>query len=432
MAIAFTTLFTALGKYVGALNEWNTARGATLTSRVATLRTQLGNVGSDLDITLTSNQTSAIGSGEGWVSYLKSICWSTLGQAVLTDRPQTDTSQTGLLTELVRQMNVASENLATSVATVGSATAVGAPTGTPTFVISDMDAITQAASNWTLPDVMLVTGVSATSVTVQGQSIPTAVTYPAWPSGSGVNTSITLLDASTTSIGTDPGFESWLTGPPITPSLWSITVGTAAVTVIRQADTPITGVGTYCMQLLGDATTSATPLRVRQSVTVQPSTVYYVHAFLKRTANPANTGTLTIGLRDSAGTLLSGTSSVSIVTGSIATSWTANTAVICTPKTIPSGGAYLEIRYNPGNGDSVYVDQVALNALPALYTGGLRLALVKGATDVVAGDAWTITTTRANPTLSLIRGLNRLMSLDGYSVRIPTSGAGTQGDALVS
>jgi hypothetical protein len=432
VAIAFTNLFTALGKLVGGLNEWNTGRGATLDTRASTLRTNLTAISSDLDITLESNRSAAEASGQGWVSYLSTTCWDTVRAAVLADRPQTDTSQTGVLTELCRQMRVSSENLATSLATIGSVTNVGSPTGTPTFVVSDVDGVTQARSDWTLPDVLLFTGVSESSVAVQGQSSTPASTYPDWPSGTGVNTTLSLIDASVTSLASDPGFESWNAGPPISPSIWSIVVGTAGSTVVRVTDTPITSVGSYSMQLLGDGTTSATPLRVRQAVTLSASTVYFIHAFMKRTANPANTGTLTVGLRDSSGNLLSGTTGISVLTSAISTSWTAVTAVVATPAAIPSGGAYLEIRYNPGNGDSVYLDQVSINALPALYTGGLRVAIVKGATAVAPGDGWTLTTTRANPSLSLIRGLNRLMSLDSYSVRIPTSGAGTQGDALVS
>lgn len=432
MTIAFNTLFTALGKLVGGLNEWNAARGATLTSRVSTLRTQFNNIGPDLADNLTTNANGNIASGQGWVGYLGQSCWDSVRQAVLNDRPQTDASNTGVLIELVRQMGVNAQSLAQAPATVGSVTAVGVPTGAPTFVVSDLDALTQARSDWTLPDTLLFTGLGANSVTVQGLAVPPAVTYPTWPSGTGVNTTLTLTDASTTSIGSDPGFEQWLAGPPIVPSQWTIFVGTGGTTVSRVTDAAITGVGSYALQLLGDGTTTGTPLRVRQAVSVQPSTAYYLFAYTKRTANPANTGTLTVALRDVNGNLLAGTSAISLATSAIGTSWAPQQAALVTPKAIPTGGAYLEIRYNPGIGDTVELDQVALNPLPALASGGLRVAVVKGSPDVAPGDQWTLTTTATTPTLSLIRGLDRLMSLASYSARIPTGGAPSQLDALVS
>jgi len=428
MAIAFTDLFTALGTVCGALNAWNTARGADLTSRVSTLRTELIGIDDDLDDTLTSNQELAVSSGDTWVSYLSDIAGRLIVEAVLDDRPQTDQAFTACLTELVRQMGVASENLAVSLATIGSVTAVGSPTGTPTFVVSDLDPYTQARSNWTLPDVLLLT-TGASGTAVQGQTAASPATRPSWPSGAGVNTTLTTINAGTTSIGADPGFESWNAGPPISPVSWAILSGTAGTTVNQVTDTPVTGQGTYAMQLFGDGTT----LRVRQQVSVSANEVYFVHAFLKRTAHPANTGTLTVALRDSSGNVLSGTSSISVATSAAATSWTANTAVIATPTNLPSDGlVYLEIRYNGGIGDSIYVDQVSLNLLPALYPVGLRLAVVRGVTASVVGDAWTLTTTRAHPEDSFIRSLDRLLSLRSYTARIPTSGSGTQADSLVS
>jgi len=432
MTIAFTNLFTALGKVVGGLNEWNTARGSTLTSRVSTLRTNIAAVDTDIDDTLTSNASGAVSSGDSWPGYLAQLANDLIIAAVLADRPQTDTSFTACLTELVRQMGVASESLNNYAATVGSVTAVGSPTGTPTFVTAQTDPYTQSNSNFTLPDVYIIS-TSAEGFQVQGKNADTSPTQPTWPSGNGVNTIVTQIDASTDSIGSDPGFELWDTGPPATPTQWMIVSGTAGTTVAQATDTPITGVGTYALQLQGDAGTGATPLRVRQQVTVSANEVYFIHCYMKRTANPANTGTLTVALRDSSGNVLSGTSNISVATGSIATSWTAVTATLATPTNLPSDGlVYLEIRYNAGNGDTVRVDQVALNLLPALSPVGVRLAIVRGATASVVGDVWTWTITRSSPTASLIRGIDRLLSLTSYTVRIPTSGSPTQADALVS
>lgn len=427
MAIAYTTLFTALGKIVGGLNEWNTGRGATLTTRVSTLRTQATGIDVDLDGDLSVQQDSAVSSGDGWTGYLGTLASNCLIDAVVNDRPQTSQTFSACLTELVRQMTNDSENLATSVGTVGSVTTVAA-TGTPTFVITDLDPYTQIASNFTLADLILFTAKGDGTVTVQSQAAASPVTSPSWPSGAGVNTTLTQVDASTTSLGADPGFESWTVGPPPTPVSWTMVAGTAGTTVNQATDTPITGVGTYCLELVGDTTT----LRVREPVTLQANTVYYLHAFVKRVAHPADTGTLTVAVRDSSGNVVSGTSSISVATSAASASWTALTAKLATPATLPAGGCYLEIRYTGGIGDTLHLDQVVINAPTLLGNGSIYAAVVKGATATVALDQWTVTITRASPTASLIRGLNRLLSLTSYTSRIPTSGAGTQGNALVS
>ena len=425
MAIAFNTLFTALGKIVGGLNEWNTGLGATLDARVSTLRTQVTGIDPDLDDDLTVNKEAAVSAGSGWVGTLSTLAANTISEAVFNDRDLADRSFNGAFTELVRQMTASGESLATSVATIGSVTASGVPTGTPTFIVSDLEAVRQQRSDWTLPDSYVIQ-YTPSGWSVQGLTAAVPSSAPNWPQGSGVSTFLTGTNAGTTSLGSDPGFELW-TGTPVAPTQWTIFAGTAGTTVNRAADTPVTGVGQYALELVGNATT----LSVRQAVNLTASTVYYLHAFVKRTANPANTGTLTVALRDGSGTLVSGTTAASVTTAAASTSWTPITVALTTPSILPSA-VYLDIRYDGGAGDTVRVDQVAVNALPALYANGLRLAIVNGVTAPVAGDTWTLSVTRASPTASFIRGLDRLLSLGSYSVRIPTSGAPTQADALVS
>lgn len=421
MAIAYTTLFTALGKLVGGLNEWNTARGSSLTSRASTVRTQLNGIGPDLDAQLTQTVSGTVSGGEQLAQYYALTAQQTLTQAVLNDRPLPDTSPATVLSELVRQMGVDGETLAASPATVGSVTAVGSPVGNPRFVVSDLDSRTGAASDFVLPDEYLIRAVQGGHL-IQGKPLDQPATAPTWPSGTGVNQVVAELDASVTSLGLDPGFEQW-SGSPLAPDRWTIVTGVAGTSVVRVTDGPT---GTYAMSLVGNGSDTLT---VRQSVTLAPNSVYFVHALTKRTANPANTGTLTVAIRDGGGTVVGNT--VSVATSAIATSWAHNVAVVVTPTDMPAE-TWLEIRYNGGSGDTVRLDQVAVNPLPELYAGGLRLAVVRGVTATATGDTRTLSVTRSSPTASLLRGLDRLLNLRAYTSRIPTGGSPTQADSLVS
>ena len=250
MAIDYGRLFEALGKLCGGLNEWNTARGSELDARVAELRTQLVGIGPDLDDSLTASRNTAVGAGDSWVGYLANAASNALRTEVLNDRPLTDTGFGSCLAELVRQMTIDGQSLATSPATVGSVTAIGSPVGTPRFLVSDLDPITGAASNFVLPDVYIVTATAPTVFSVSGKSA-VRPTDPTWPTGTGVNTSVTQIDASATSLGADPGFETW-SGSPAVPTFWTTVAGTPGTTVAQATDTPVTGAGTLCLQLLGE------------------------------------------------------------------------------------------------------------------------------------------------------------------------------------
>lgn len=418
MAINFTRLSTAWGKLLGGLNEWNAARGATLTSRVGTLRTQFNGIDGDLEDTLSASRDAAIGAAEAWPSYLADRVVAVLAAEVKNDRPFADTSATGLLNELRRQMVVAGESFKTSTCTTVTA-AIGVPVGNPRIVTSDMDRFTGGRGDFLLADVLLLQAQGGGQYAVTGNSSVTPATYPSWPGGGGVASTLLETDPAVSSVGNDPGFTTWTS--PTAPAYWTVTGAVA-----QNADTP--DGSAYSCQFTG----TGSLISIRQTVSVQPGQVLAVHFDAKKTASPVNTGTLVVRLEDAAGNALSGsvTVNVSAVTGS----WVGYTGALWVPTTAPST-VYVAFRYTGGAGDTVRVDRLSLVDAPELYPAGLRLAVFAGTTAAVAGDAWTLTTTvDGGTTLStqMIRGLDRLIGLSSYPLRLPTNSVPTQADALVS
>lgn len=418
MAINFTRLSTAWGKLFGALNEWNVARGSTLTTRVGTLRTQFNGIDGDLEDGLSTTQSSAIAAGETWTSYLADRVVAVLASEVKNDRPFADTSTVGLLKELDRQMRVAGESYKTSTCTTATA-AIGVPAGNPRIVTSDMDALTGGRSDFLLADVLLLRCQGSGLYALTGNSSVTPATYPTWPGGAGIATFVTEVNPATTSVGLDPGFDQWTS--PTAPTYWTVTGAVA-----QNADTP--DGSAYSCQFTG----TGALISLRQTLSVVAGQVLNVHFDAKKTASPANTGTLVVRLEDAAGNALSGnvTVNVSAVTGS----WVGYTGTLWVPTTV-TGTVYVAFRYTGGVGDICRVDRLSLTEATLLYPAGLRLTVFTGPTAAVLNDAWTLTTTvDGGTTLStqMIRGLDRLIGLASLPVRLPTNSVPTQADALVS
>lgn len=391
MAIAFTTLFTRLGSAVAALNDTN----ASNTSNRAT-------------------QAAAI------QSYAQTL----LAQYVLADRPQTVRGLTAYLTELNRQMVNAAQSLATARCTTTVA-AVGSPVGTPTFVTSDLDA-GGLQSDLLIPDTLVLQATSTTALSVQG--LATGVrTDVAWTVGNNVNTTLTLTDPRA-GINQDGSFNTWA-GSPVTPSYWTITSGIAGTTVNR-----VTGGyldTTYAVEFA--STGGLLSIRQDVSTAVTPGSTYMVHAALRKTVFAGGTGTVSVTLRDASGNVLSATGVSQTFTG-LTTSFAPFAAAVYVPAVI-ANGCYLDIRWTGTSGDKLEIDSVGLAALPTLYTDGLRLGGWQGATALTPKtDQWTATTVLASGTMNggLLKGVDRLIGLAGSGVRIPTSGAPTQADALVA
>lgn len=447
MAINFTRLFTSEGLYCGALNEANTFRG-TLTTRAATLRTQWATADPYLDFISPYSDTldAAKSAQDGYLSALGSLVSETIVNEVSADRPLTDTSLAAALAELVRQMGIASETL-TEMPCTASVVDVGTPNGDHTFVAGRYEGLTGRVSDFMVPDVYLIQCSAdrssggtqyAETFTVVGKpadSLPTDSTYP---SGTGINTTLTAIDpGSDGGLVTDGAFPNWTGNTPDSP--WVLGSGTIAGThIIKSTDTPRSS--GFSANLVGDG--SVIP-KVRQEVTVTASTNYSVCFRVKKVADPGTDWMLSARLVDGTGAAITGNAGYvnlisSATAGSVATTW-ANpvSGQFCTPAVLPTTGVFVELVLSqngavgtaPANGASALVSFVSVQAETALYPGGLALTAFSGLTEGHVGDARTCTVafTSGTASASLLRGMDRLLSgaLASAAVRIPTTAAGT-------
>lgn len=459
MTIAFTRLFTTQGLLCGALNEINTYRGTTLATRETTLVTQLvtNAVYGDLVSDAYTNRDAAASAEDGYVNALKSMSLAALLADVNIDRPGTGTNLADAVKELRRQMLINSQTLNDCPGTVTVAS-VGSPTGDPTFVFGVYEPVTGKATDFLVPDVYLIVCTEdrsqdgtahAETFSVIGKtadSLPTDATYP---SGTGIDTTVTLIDPAADETIIDNGdFDTFTVAN--TPDDWTLGSGTLAGTHVfeKTTDDPRgTGGSNKSLRLLADGSVL---IKVRQTVTLEPNTVYSVHFRLKKVADPGVDWAVSLLLVDGVGTSVNGNSSYSnIITSAAATSVAANwtnvvSGVFMTPAVIPSTGLQVEIRFHQSgatttaaaNTSEVYVDHVSMIETTPMYDGGPTLTGFSGTTESVVGDARTATVALSAgvPSTYLIRGMDRLLGLAGLDDRIPTvSGGGeTQADSLVA
>ena len=459
MTIAFTRLFTTQGLIAGALNEINTYRATTLAGRETDLVTQLVTtaVYGDLVSSVYTNRDAAASAENSYVSALQTLALGALLADVNADRPGTGTDKVKAVKELRRQMVIASESLNDCPGTVTVAS-VGSPTGDHQFVFGTYEPVTGKVTDYLVPDVFLVTCTADRSqdgtayaetfslIGKTADALPTDATYP---SGTGIDTTVTAIDpADDESIVTNGDFDDWTVTN--TPDDWTFGTGVVAGThVLKKTTDDVRGTDStnISLRLVADGSVL---IKLRQEVDLEPNTAYSVQFRLKKVADPGTDWAVSILLVDGAGTSVTGNGSYantlsSVTAGSVASDWTnVVTGVFMTPAVIPSTGLQVELRFHQNgalttaaaNTAEVYVDHVSVIATEPLYDGGPTLTCFSGRLEGVVGDTRTATVALSSgvPSTYLIRGMDRLLGLAELEDRIPTisGGAETQGDALVT
>jgi hypothetical protein len=451
MAIDTARLTQRLGKLVGWLNEVNAYRGTTLIDRVDDVYAQYATVNPDLVGSLYSTRDAAVRAMDGQLTYVRNLAASVIIDEVENDRPLPASNITEALKEWRRQLVVAADSFNATPASITPATV--AATGNPTLVTSGKDGTGQE-QDLILPDVYLLTCTAdkdssgtkwAETFTIRGKASDAAATDYGYPSGTGVNTTVTVVNPalSTGGVVTDGTFATWDGGTPNSLTAWTAGSGNVFAThLTRVADDPRDGASGTCLSMKGDGTVIPS---VKQAVTVRANTVYAVHARLKKANDPGSDWKVTVRLVDGSGAVLSSdTTLTSAAAGSVTADW-ANTlsGVFITPTTLPAS-VYLEVVFHdtagvttaPVNLAEVYVDHLHVRAVDPLYVGGPRVVLFSGTTASVREDAYTVTVTVAGTYKDyLLPGIARLVpEVRTFGSRLPTDAAAAETilDSLVS
>lgn len=449
MSIDFTQLFTALGSYVGALNETNTYRG-TVDTRVQTI-IALGAPGLNPSILsgIYDAENSTISAQSGWLQYLQGLSRNTLIAAVNDDRPIVNDLPTAW-TELIRQMVLNTESLA-SIASSIVVTPSGSNVGNGIVALTAKDG-SGVAQDLMLPDVYFFQVTTDRSrggtnysegLSIKGTPQANSPTDASYPLGTAVNTSTNFYNPASPSFSltVDPAFANWSTN---TPTNWTIASGTAGTNVFQQADDPYGGAG-----LSARLHSTGSLIKLRQTITVTPNTVYAIAGKVKVATDAGTHGQVTLSLVDGSGNVITDVSGgnctvTSPSTASIADSaWHSFQGFVVTPTVTPTQ-VNVEIRFHKAstfatgadNTNEVYVDHVHMSTAKQLYTSGPYYFAYSSTIPAVTGDLYTATVTipssgAAYP-LRLVVGLDRLLNIRNLSPRIPTSGSPTQDDSLVS
>lgn len=449
MAIDHGDLTDKLGKIFGGFVELNTFRGTTTDDRETDLRTIYSTDPSGLLSGLTSTLDAMRTSLDGYTASLSSLVSETIIDAVETDRVLSGLDISEALTEWLRQFRNDGETFNDCPVSLALAVATGAPAlvGDITFHTSSKD-IDGKATDFGIPDVYLITVANdadnggtrwGETLAVVSKADSSALLDAAYPTGTGISTTLTVTDPATNGgLVTDGGFNNYVSAAFTS---WTRSAGNAAADVFRAADDLRDGALGYCLDLKsnGAATTGVT-----QTVTLAASTVYSLHFAVKGINAALGTAKVHVSIRradtgailadDQAAniTTSSGTMTVLVGTGV----WTHYTLDFATPTRLPSAGVYLDIRLADGTtvttaatiATEARVDHVCLQAMPTLYDKGVRIVAYSGATEPSRDDQWEYTVTLASGTISsyFIRWLDRTIGLASRTYKFPTISGGTE------
>lgn len=380
------------------------------------------------------------------------------------------------LTTLVSQMKTAAATVQAATVTAGALTAVGAPVGNPTAVVSLKNG-QGAALQLCFPETLRVaiTGDSQSGgatlgnepYTVTGQAAVADALSHLWPGGSGVNTSGTLVDGSKdNSAGNLLQNGSFLAFSTANyPDNWLVGSGAAGTQVLNGTGTTyLPGGGS--VQFVGNATaagiaqafgtTPSTAAGVGGTpATLKPDTVYHFSVPYKLSLASPAAGVLEAALTDGSawpGTVLADDAAVNNIanvalTGVADTNWHVLSGSFRTPAVLPVTTPVARLRVQLSTalsvGTSVYVGQPSFSAPVglsdgALYAGGPFFTLHRGPNRAIAGltpDTWQLTISNSYSTSGgglLQQYFERIFGLRNLKLQLGASGSPTLADTLIA
>lgn len=262
-----------------------------------------------------------------------------------------------------------------------------------------------------------------------------------WPNGSGITTAVAATPAAINSPTGEAGrsiiangaFENWATN---TPSNWTITVGAAGTQVLRSS---VPARGAYAMSIVGDGSTLTT-LRQQLAysnstpVTIQPDTDYALICYAKKTAS-GTTGTVKIGLRDSGGTTITGSSEITLNMSSVTTSYAVSSATFSIAKSAVPTTVYLDIYTTTAisSGNTLIIDELVLVPMSRAYAGGPSIVIYPGTIDFALEDSFTVDIGNSYVTnAKFMAGFARYIGMERQGIYLPVASSPTQADTKVT
>ncbi len=460
MALDVAVLTNRWGDIFGGINETNTFSGTTIASRANNISdeyTTLAGQGEVID-ELYTQAINIRGDLAAWNTYLFGLVETTLQTMCRDDsaRPRTD-DLAGWFDKLNRDM-VGAGSTFTRPGVAATVAVPGTNIGDGYLIASVVEPVDGKDCYYAYSEVVRLectTDSYSGTATAGGESFAvygeTAVGLRDynWPKGSGVETTLAVVNPDTSAEVEDGAFDDWTATN--TPTNWSLLTGTVAGThVFQEADTAeVYATGSKAVRFEGDGSTAG--LGVYQELdqtVVRADTNYAVSVWYRSGATSAVTGAdLRIALTNGSGTVVTDNNSVSqsaTITNTNFTdadaTWTRKTCVLRTPRSLPTE-LRLELKFTgtliDDAGDDakkVWVDHLTMSPMVQLYDGGPYLALHGGNTPFALRDAFTgtvattYTGTGAASTTSWVRVLDRTFSLAENGIRL-TVAAGTIGSA---
>ena len=440
MSFDYATLFTDLGKIIGKANSYQTMAGTTLPTDRDAIGTELYPF-----LVVTEKLQPAYDQAQNGLVTLR----QTLGYlhnlrlqdntTVLAPLSLISPELTGIVRALWVQMAADSQTIKQCSVTLGTPTGAGTNAGNGfAFVSKVLDGVTQPGSG--MMAVQQYNGVNSelcvTSETMILQctsdsevdgvpegsevfSLQGAANYPplSWQAeGSGKGPSVTCFNRDDSYLN-NKDFENWSSN---TPASWTLTTGAAQVS----KETTNFFRGSAALKFLGDGSTA---LNLNQSMSVSRFKArkrYFVAFAVKASAVPA-AGDLLVQFTGT-GYTAGSSEKVSVAHGSLTTAWVIYHFWINMPTVIPPDLALSVTCTAVESGKSIYLDSFVLT--PAVFFGGLNLALVAGSSRWLRGDSitWTVANNNAGNFQTFFRRW--------LGAQLPSAGGGgeTINDALAA
>lgn len=447
MSVNLTTLFTRIGKMGGILNSINTFIGTTIPAKTDSLADQFSTDREQRD-RLYQAQTSWQTSNINYPNFLRTFGKNVVIDMVNDDNPQPDNTIRTALIELIRQMEVSGDSVQRSV--LGSSvSSLAANTGDASLVVSTKLPSGDICENALAEDIVVkVTADAYTGGAIldrelaraAGEKSESNVLSHKWPRGSGGSAVISLVDAALDAQGgnqnylTNSDFEDFTANDP---DQWTIAVGTAGVSVLKQVGDPYKDLS--ALEFVGDGAELTAIYQVFgdedfTNATLAAKTQYAFNCWLKVSVVPAG-GVLRVALVDGSNVVINddfGTANSFTKTLSAATtSYVPFTGVFRTPSIMPDEvRIMISLTTALSTGSSLYIDHAGLTRMVSLYSGGPSVALFSGDINALVNDTYIASIT--NTAGGFQRLFDRFCNMKGLNLLLPSATSPTISDSLIA